>query len=323
MKSLLVTGGCGFIGSNFIWHVRRNHPECRVANLDKLTYAGNPENLAGLPGGGYHFVHGDVRDGELVRRILDEDAIEGVAHFAAETHVDRSIVEPRPFLESNVEGTFTLLEALWERPGIRFIHVGTDEVYGDLGESGEFVEVSPLRPSSPYSATKAAADCLVMAYARTYGLQAVITRCSNNFGPFQFPEKLIPLMIRNALDDRPLPVYGDGLQVRDWLYVEDHCTAVWDALTRGRPGEVYNVGGDAERTNLALVREILRQLGKPESLIAFVKDRAGHDRRYALDASKFRQELGWRPEVAFEEGLARTIDWYRAHPEWLARASGR
>lgn len=319
MRSILVTGGAGFIGSNFIRMVLTEHPDYFVVNLDKLTYAGNLENLADLQNHDrYQFVQGDICDGPLVERLIDGHGIGTIVNFAAESHVDRSITGPKVFIETNVTGTLTLLQAARDRNIDRFIQVSTDEVYGSLGAEGRFTERTPLSPNSPYSASKAAADHLVRAFGHTWGLKYNITRCSNNYGPYQFPEKLIPLMIHNALHDKELPVYGDGLQVRDWLYVYDHCTAVWRVLEQAPPGEVYNIGGCNEKTNLAVVDIILAHLGKPKSLIRHVTDRPGHDRRYAIDAGKIIAQLGWKPSVTFEQGIARTIDWYRSHPEWLA-----
>jgi dTDP-glucose 4,6-dehydratase len=319
MKNILVTGGAGFIGSNFIRMVLTEHPDCFVVNLDKLTYAGNLENLAEFQGHPrYRFVHGDICDGSLVARLLDEHHIDAVVNFAAESHVDRSLAGPRIFIDTNVAGTLCLLEAARDRKLERFLQVSTDEVYGSLGAAGKFTEQTPLSPNSPYSASKAAADHLVRAFGHTWGLRYNITRCSNNYGPYQFPEKLIPLMIHNALHDRELPVYGDGLQVRDWLYVYDHCTALWRVLEQAPPGEIYNIGGCHEKANLEVVRTILDRVGKPQTLIRHVTDRPGHDRRYAIDAGKIIRELGWQPSVTFEEGIARTIDWYLGNGPWLA-----
>jgi len=315
---LLVTGGAGFIGSNFVRMVLDEQPECHVVNVDKLTYAGNLENLAGYADRPqHHFVKGDICDAALIARLMAEHDIEAVVHFAAESHVDRSLMDADAFVETNVRGTLTLLKAALDRGVRRFVQVSTDEVYGSLGSEGAFTEESPIQPNSPYSASKAAADHLVHAFGHSYWLPVNITRCSNNYGPYQFPEKMIPLMIHNALHGRPLPVYGDGLYVRDWLYVEDHCRAVWTVLTAAPPGRVYNIGGQNERTNLEVVRLILDRLGKDPGLIRHVKDRPGHDRRYAIDARRIREELGWTPSVTFDEGLARTIDWYLAHAAWL------
>jgi dTDP-glucose 4,6-dehydratase len=326
-RNLLVTGGAGFIGANFVRMTLERHPATRVVNLDLLAYAGNLDNLEDLPGPPRHvFVKGDIGDAELVASLLREYEIDSIVHFAAESHVDRSIAGPAAFVETNVRGTFTLLRCALAHPALRrFLQVGTDEVYGalTLETSERFTERSPLSPRSPYSASKAAADHLCLAWYHTYGLPAIVTRCSNNYGPRQFPEKLIPLMIHNAMRDTPLPVYGDGLYVRDWIYVEDHCAALWTVLTAGRAGEVYNIGSDQERPNLQVVRTILDQLGKPHSLIRHVEDRLGHDRRYAIDASKIRNELGWTPSVNFETGIRRTIQWYTENKRWLDRvASG-
>jgi dTDP-glucose 4,6-dehydratase len=324
--TLLVTGGAGFIGSNFLQLLARERPGWRLVNLDALTYAGNLENLETLAAhAGYRFVRGDIAEPADVARAFDEaaalapDSPLWVVNFAAESHVDRSIHSGLPFVRTNVLGTQVLLDAARARKVERFLHVSTDEVYGSLPPEGSFSETTPLAPNSPYSASKAASDHLVRAAVHTHGLPCVITRCSNNYGPYQFPEKLIPLMIANAGEDRPLPVYGDGLHVRDWIYVEDHCEALLAVLERGKAGEVYNVGGNNERENLAIVRTILRELGKPESLIRFVPDRPGHDRRYAIDASKVARELGWRPRFPLERALPLTIAWYRSHPGWLQR----
>ncbi len=318
--NVLVTGGCGFIGSNLVRLLVEERPDWRVVNLDKLTYAGNPENLAALAGAPrYRFVRGDVCNGELVAEILRTERIQCILHLAAESHVDRSILAPSVFIETNVRGTQVLLEAARELGVERFVHVSTDEVYGSLGATGHFTETTPLAPSSPYSASKAGSDLLALAYAHTFGVPVIVTRCSNNYGPYQFPEKLIPLMIANALRDRRLPVYGDGLNVRDWIHVEDHCRGLLAALERGTPGHVYNLGGSSERTNIQIVKQILGLLGKPESLVEYVKDRPGHDRRYAIDASKARRELGWAPRLAFEEGLRGTVAWYVEHREWWER----
>lgn len=319
MRRLLVTGGAGFIGSNFVQMVLAEHPDCLVVNLDKLTYAGNLENLAEFIRHENHiFIHGDICDAPLVARLIDEHRIDAIVNFAAESHVDRSITGPKIFIDTNVNGTLTLLEAARDKKIERFVQVSTDEVYGSLGSEGMFTERTPLSPNSPYSASKASADHLVHAFGHTWGLAYNITRCSNNYGPYQFPEKLIPLMINNAVHDKELPVYGDGLYVRDWLYVYDHCTAIWHVLENAPPGEIYNIGGCNEKPNLEVIQLILNHLGKPETLIRHVKDRPGHDRRYAIDASKIIRELGWKPSVTFEEGIARTIDWYLANPAWLA-----
>lgn len=314
--NLLITGGCGFIGSNFVHHQRRHHPGDRLVVLDSLTYAGNPTNLAAVAGE-ITLVRGDICDGPLVERVLREHGIEAIAHFAAESHVDRSILGPLAFVQTNVVGTATLLER-GRAVGIsRFLHVSTDEVYGDLGaDDPPFSEHTPLAPRSPYSASKAGSDHLVAAWVQTYGFPAMITRCSNNYGPYQFPEKLIPLMILRALADQPLPVYGDGKNVRDWIHVEDHCAALDLVLRRGQPGSVYNVGGGAEHENIAIVRRILALLGRPESLIHFVADRPGHDRRYAIDSRRIASELGWAPQHRLDDGLAATVAWYQEHSAW-------
>jgi len=324
MKRILVTGGAGFIGSNFVQMVLAEQPGCLVINLDKLTYAGNLENLASVMDSPNHkFVKGDICDGPLAEELIEKYEIEAVINFAAESHVDRSITEPGVFVETNVAGTLTLLKAAMDKKVARFVQISTDEVYGELSETGKFTEETPLSPNSPYSASKAAADHLVAAFGHTYGLNYCITRCSNNYGPYQFPEKMIPLMINNALADKDLPVYGDGLYVRDWLYVYDHCTAVWKALVDGGPSRVYNIGGNNEKTNLEVVGLILERLGKSKSLIKHVKDRPGHDRRYAIDSARVMAELGWKPSVTFEEGLKRTIGWYLDNSDWLKHvASG-
>jgi dTDP-glucose 4,6-dehydratase len=314
--NILVTGGAGFIGANHVRWLLANTDD-RVINLDVLTYAGNLENLAGLEEHPrYRFVRGDIGDRELVCDLLAVERIAAIVNFAAESHVDRSLDAPRLFLETNVLGTQTLLAAAREAGVGRFLQVSTDEVYGSLGAEGKFTEATPLAPNSPYAASKAAADLICRAYHHTFGFPVVITRCSNNYGPYQFPEKLIPLMIANAIEDRPLPVYGDGLNVRDWLFVADHCAALDLVMRRGRPGEVYNVGGDNELPNLELVRTLLRLLDRTESLIAFVADRPGHDRRYAIDASKIRHELGWAPAHHFADGLAATVRWYQDNRAW-------
>jgi dTDP-glucose 4,6-dehydratase len=318
MRRMLVTGGAGFIGSNFVRMVLSEHLDCFIVNLDKLTYAGNLENLAEFMEHENHkFVKGDICDGVLVKKIIDECQVDTIVNFAAESHVDRSITEPKAFIEANITGTLTLLEAARDKNLVRFVQVSTDEVYGSLGPEGVFTEQTPLSPNSPYSASKAGADHLVRAFGHTWGVKYNITRCSNNYGPYQFPEKLIPLMINNALNDKELPVYGDGLQVRDWLYVYDHCTAIWQVLEKAPAGEIYNVGGCNEKANLEVIDLMLSRLGKPRSLIKHVTDRPGHDRRYAIDAGKIINELGWRPSVDFEEGLNKTIDWYLQSQQWL------
>ncbi len=318
--NLLVTGGAGFIGSNFVHHILKVHGEYHVVNLDKLTYAGNLENLRDIENTPrYTFVQGDICDVGLVRSLLKKYGIEAIVNFAAESHVDRSILGASEFVRTNVMGTTVLLELSKGHSLRKFVHVSTDEVYGSLGEDGRFNEASPLHPNSPYAASKASADLLALSYQHTFGLPVVITRCSNNYGPYQFPEKLIPLMIANALNDKPLPVYGDGGNVRDWIHVLDHCAAVDRVLHAGVPGEVYNIGGSSERKNLEVVKVILRTLRKPESLISFVKDRPGHDRRYAIDSAKIERDLDWRPQYTFESGIAETISWYQSNRAWWER----
>jgi dTDP-glucose 4,6-dehydratase len=316
---ILVTGGCGFIGSNFIRYLLKTHPDYSLINVDKLTYAGNIENLSDLSNSPcYHFIRGDIAEAPRMEELISK-GVDAIVNFAAESHVDRSIEDPNAFMKTNVFGTFALLEAVrkvFPKQRIRFTHVSTDEVYGSLGETGAFTEETPLVPNSPYSASKAAADMLVMAYHRTYGLPTVITRCSNNYGPYQFPEKLIPLMISNAIEDKELPIYGDGLYIRDWIHVEDHCRALDLVLHHGREGEIYNIGGRSERTNLSVAHAILDRLGKPHSLIRFVTDRPGHDRRYAIDFSKIKKTLKWEPSVSFEEGISQTVEWYQTNREW-------
>jgi dTDP-glucose 4,6-dehydratase len=318
--NVLVTGGCGFIGSNLVRLLLAERPGWRVVNLDKLTYAGNAENLEGLQDHPrYRFVRGDICNGELLAELFRSERIDAVMHLAAESHVDRSILAPSVFIDTNVRGTQVLLEAARELGVKRFLHVSTDEVYGSLGPTGLFTEETPIAPSSPYSASKASSDLLALAYAHTFQLPVVVTRCSNNYGPYQFPEKLIPLMIANALRDRPLPVYGDGMNVRDWIHVEDHCRGLLAALEQGKPGEVYNFGASSERHNIHIVKQVLRLLQKPESLIQYVKDRPGHDRRYAIDSSKAQRELGWAPRKKFEEALGETVGWYVANRPWWER----
>lgn len=318
--TILVTGGAGFIGSNFIHYLIEKYPDYRIICLDKLTYAGNLKNLENvLNKPNFRFVKGDICDRDLVYKIFEEEKPDIVVNFAAESHVDRSIESPDIFLKTNVLGTQVLLDACRKYGVKRFHQISTDEVYGDLPldrPDMKFSENSPLKPSSPYSASKASADLLVLAYHRTYGVPVTISRCSNNYGPYQFPEKLIPLMIINAIHDRPLPVYGDGRNVRDWIHVKDHCEAVDIILHKGKEGEIYNIGGENERANIEVVKMILKELGKPESLIKFVKDRPGHDRRYALDIPKMKEEFGWSPKISFEEGLRDTIRWYIENEEW-------
>jgi len=319
MPTWVVTGGAGFIGSGFVRLTLGERPDLHIVDIDLLTYAGNLENLRGVPEDRHTFIRADIADPDAMREAIPEGA-DALLNFAAETHVDRSILGPLAFVRTNVLGTQTLLDAARAKGVKRFLQVSTDEVYGSLGpDDPPFTEDSPLAPSSPYAASKAAADLLVLAARHTYGQDVVVTRCSNNYGPYQFPEKLIPLMLSNALEDKPLPVYGDGRQVRDWIHTDDHSRAVLAVVQRGQPGAVYNVGARSEQANLQVVREILRQTGKPESLIRFVKDRPGHDRRYAMDPSCIEEELGWQPRVSFEQGLADTIRWYRDHRDWWRR----
>ena len=314
---LLVTGGAGFIGSNFVRYMVNKYPDYQIYNLDFLTYAGNLENLKDIENqSNYHFVKGDIANRDFVNKLFEDEKFDYVLNFAAESHVDRSITNPEIFVQTNIQGTLVLLDAAKKFSVKKYLQVSTDEVYGTLGETGYFTETTPLAPNSPYSASKTGADLLVRAYHETYDLPVNITRCSNNYGPYHFPEKLIPLMIINALHDKELPIYGDGLNVRDWLHVEDHCQAIDLVLHKGRNGEVYNVGGNNERTNIEIVKTILKQLGKPESLIKFVKDRPGHDLRYAIDATKLHEELGWKPKYTFETGIEQTIKWYLDNQEW-------
>ncbi|NLW09544.1 MAG: dTDP-glucose 4,6-dehydratase [Firmicutes bacterium] len=333
MKTVLVTGGAGFIGSNFLLYLAEKYPSYRLLNLDKLTYAGNLENLKAIEKReNYRFIRGDIADSAVVGKVFAGEEIDWVVNFAAESHVDRSILMPALFVRTNIVGTANLLnaaltrwEGAWEEK--RFLQISTDEVYGSLGETGFFTETTPLDPHTPYAASKAGADLLVKAYHDTYGLPVIISRCTNNYGPYQFPEKLIPLVINNALHRKKLPVYGDGRQIRDWLYVEDHCKALDLILHKGKPGEVYNIGGHNERTNLVVVKTIIGYLrehvdpGITEDLIAFVPDRKGHDFRYGIDPAKICNELGWRPETPFAEGIVRTIRWYLENRDWLARVT--
>ena len=314
---ILVTGGAGFIGSNFVNYMVRTYPNYSIINLDALTYAGNLENLKESEGkANYRFVKGDITDRDLVNSLFETENLDVIVNFAAESHVDRSITNPDVFVTTNIQGTQVLLDAARIHEVRKYVQVSTDEVYGSLGAEGYFTETTPLDPNSPYSASKAGADMLVKAYHETYGLPTNITRCSNNYGPFHFPEKLIPLMIINALNDKPLPVYGDGLNVRDWLHVEDHCRAIDLVLHKGKVGEVYNVGGHNEKTNIEVVKEILKKLDKPETLIKYVEDRLGHDRRYAIDPTKLQSELGWEPIYNFETGLKDTVQWYLDNKSW-------
>ena len=324
-----MTGGCGFIGSNFIRYILQHYKPATVTNVDILTYAGNLANLNGMVeehGERYEFFKADIANTDQMDALMTDHQFYAVINFAAESHVDRSINSPENFIHSNVIGTSVLLNAARRNGVQRFIQISTDEVYGSLGKSGKFTEQSPLDPSSPYSASKAGADLLALAHDKTYGQEVIITRCSNNYGPYQFPEKLIPLMIIKALRDEPLPVYGDGLNVRDWIHVKDHCAAIVAALFEGKPGAIYNFGGNSEMVNLDVVKMILKKVGKPESLISFVPDRLGHDRRYAIDSSFAQRELKWKPRRNFEEGLAETIQWYIDNPSWwqpLLERAGR
>ncbi len=332
MKNVLVTGGAGFIGSNFVHYLLGEESEISLVNLDLLTYAGNLGNLKDCENDlRYHFVKGDIRDRRLLKELFARYNFDTVVHFAAESHVDRSITDPEVFLTTNIMGTQALLDAAkqhWKiepdnkysreyREGVRYLQVSTDEVYGALGAKGMFTEKTALAPNSPYSASKASADMMVRAYHNTYGLPVNITRCSNNYGPYQFPEKLIPLMIHNTETDKALPIYGDGMQIRDWLHVRDHCAAIYTVLKKGTAGEVYNIGGNNEKANIEIVKLILNTLGKGESLITYVQDRPGHDRRYAIDNTKITTELGWRPAYTFEQGINETIAWYQTHHEWV------
>jgi dTDP-glucose 4,6-dehydratase len=318
--NLLVTGGAGFIGSCFVRMALLEEWAEHVTNLDKLTYAGNVENLQAVrTHPGYRFVQGDICDGDMVDNLFANESPDAVIHLAAESHVDRSIHSPAPVIQTNFNGTFTLLEAARRNKVARFVHVSTDEVYGSIDAPHEADENYPLRASSPYSASKAASDLLALSYQRTYNLNVSVTRASNNYGPFQFPEKLIPLMISNALEGKPLPVYGDGQQIRDWLYVEDHCRAIFSVLEKGEPGEIYNVGGNCSLPNLEVVRRILKATNKSDDLITRVVDRPGHDRRYALTNQKLTHQTGWRPQVDFDRGLDATIEWYRSNQDWVQR----
>ncbi|SKA87498.1 dTDP-glucose 4,6-dehydratase [Clostridium sp. USBA 49] len=334
MKTYLVTGGAGFIGSNFVHYMLKKYNDIKIINLDKLTYAGNLENLKSVENDArYTFVQGDICDKELIEKLFNENDIDYVVNFAAESHVDRSIREPEVFVHTNVLGTVTLLNGAknaWEtecgfKEGKKYLQVSTDEVYGSLGETGYFTETTPINPHSPYSSSKAGADLVVKAYFDTYKMPVNITRCSNNYGPYQFPEKLIPLIINNCLNKRTLPVYGDGLNIRDWLYVEDHCKAIDMVINSGRLGEVYNIGGHNERTNIHIVKTIIEYINEnvdntvTEELIKYVEDRKGHDRRYGIDPTKIKEELGWYPETVYEEGIKKTIKWYLENREWMER----
>ncbi len=318
MKQILVTGGCGFIGSNFIRHQFAEYPDLSITNIDKLTYAGNLENLKEYESNpGYQFVKGDVADSDFVNSLFESTNFDAVIHFAAESHVDRSILDSGPFIQTNIVGTQVLLDAVRNNQIKRFIQVSTDEVYGSLGAEGLFTEETPIAPNSPYSASKAAADLLVRSYVKTFQLPAIITRCSNNYGPYQFPEKLIPLFISNAMEDKSVPIYGAGTNVRDWIHVLDHCRGIDAALRKGEDGQVYNFGGNSEMQNIEITKTLLKLLGKPESLINYVTDRPGHDLRYAIDCRKAESELGWKPEVEFQSGLEDTIKWYQENRDWV------
>lgn len=315
---ILVTGGAGFIGSSFVRFVVRTRKDLEIVNFDKLTYAGNLRNLEEVADNPrYAFVRGDIAEPDQVSAVFEQHRPHAVVNFAAETHVDRSIEDTAPFLRANVVGTQCLLEHARRFDVSKFIQISTDEVYGSLGAEGAFREDTPLDPSSPYSASKASADMWALSYFKTYGFPALVTRCSNNYGPYQFPEKLIPVLITNAMEGRSLPIYGDGLNVREWIFADEHSRAVLMALDRGRPGQVYNIGSGHEKTNLEVVRDVLRIMGKPESLMQFVKDRPGHDRRYAIDCSKIKKEWGWKSEVDFSAGLAETVEWYLSHQDWI------
>ncbi|MBR3654598.1 MAG: dTDP-glucose 4,6-dehydratase [Elusimicrobia bacterium] len=317
MKNILVTGGAGFIGSNFVRYMLNKHKDYKIVNLDLLTYAGNIKSLDDVKDNpNYLFAKGDIADNKLVDKIVSDNKIDVIINFAAESHVDRSITNPDIFVKTNVLGTQNLLEVAKKYKIEKFFQISTDEVYGSLGKTGFFTEKTPLSPNSPYSASKASADLLVMAYHHTFGLNVNITRCSNNYGPYQFPEKLIPLFITNALDNKQVPLYGDGLNIRDWLFVEDHCSAIDTVLHKGKNGEIYNVGGNNEKTNKYITDTILKYLGKDSSLIKYVADRLGHDRRYAIDATKIKEELGWQPQYKFEQAIEKTIEWYLNNKEW-------
>ncbi|HXY37005.1 MAG TPA: dTDP-glucose 4,6-dehydratase [Planctomycetaceae bacterium] len=319
-QRLIVTGGCGFIGSNFIRDQLARYPEQSIVNIDKLTYAGNLENLADVERDPrYRFERGDICDAAFINSVITSGRVDALVNFAAESHVDRSILDSGPFIQTNVTGTQVLLDACRKAKVRRYLQVSTDEVYGSLGATGLFTEETPLAPNSPYSASKAAGDLLARAYCHTFGFPAIVTRCSNNYGPYQFPEKIIPLFIANLCENKPVPVYGRGENIRDWIHVLDHCRGIDAALRKGRDGEVYNFGGHQEIKNIDLTLTLLELLGKPQSLIEYVKDRPGHDLRYAIDCSKAERELGWRPQVDFRQGIRETIDWYLSHSEWVRR----
>ncbi|TCW55935.1 dTDP-glucose 4,6-dehydratase [Bacillus thuringiensis] len=315
--NILVTGGAGFIGSNFVHYMLQRYETYKIINYDALTYSGNLNNVKSLQGHpNYSFVKGEIQNGELLEHVIKERDVHVIVNFAAESHVDRSIENPIPFYDTNVIGTVTLLELVKKYPHIKLVQVSTDEVYGSLGKTGRFTEETPLAPNSPYSSSKASADMIALSYYKTYQLPVIVTRCSNNYGPYQYPEKLIPLMVTNALEGKKLPLYGDGLNVRDWLHVKDHCSAIDVVLHKGRIGEVYNIGGNNEKTNIDVVEQIITLLGKTKKDIAYVTDRLGHDRRYAIDAQKMKNELGWEPQYTFEQGLKETVEWYDHHIEW-------
>ncbi|EJS64972.1 dTDP-glucose 4,6-dehydratase [Bacillus wiedmannii] len=315
--NILVTGGAGFIGSNFVNYMLQRYETYKIINFDALTYSGNLNNVKSLQGHpNYSFVKGEIQNGELLEHVIKERDVHVIVNFAAESHVDRSIENPIPFYDTNVIGTVTLLELVKKYPHIKLVQVSTDEVYGSLGKTGRFTEETPLAPNSPYSSSKASADMIALSYYKTYQLPVIVTRCSNNYGPYQYPEKLIPLMVTNALEGKKLPLYGDGLNVRDWLHVTDHCSAIDVVLHKGRIGEVYNIGGNNEKTNIDVVEQIISLLGKKKEDIAYITDRLGHDRRYAIDAQKMKNELGWEPQYTFEQGLKETVEWYEHHIEW-------
>ncbi|MCH4567335.1 dTDP-glucose 4,6-dehydratase [Bacillus sp. ES1-5] len=315
--NILVTGGAGFIGSNFVHYMLQRYETYKIINFDALTYSGNLNNVKSLQGHpNYSFVKGEIQNGELLEHVIKERDVHVIVNFAAESHVDRSIENPIPFYDTNVIGTVTLLELVKKYSHIKLVQVSTDEVYGSLGKTGRFTEETPLAPNSPYSSSKASADMIALSYYKTYQLPVIVTRCSNNYGPYQYPEKLIPLMVTNALEGKKLPLYGDGLNVRDWLHVTDHCSAIDVVLHKGRIGEVYNIGGNNEKTNIDVVEQIITLLGKTKKDIAYVTDRLGHDRRYAIDAQKMKNELGWEPQYTFEQGLQETVEWYEHHIEW-------
>ncbi|MGE6597814.1 dTDP-glucose 4,6-dehydratase [Bacillus proteolyticus] len=315
--NILVTGGAGFIGSNFIHYMLKNYETYKIINYDALTYSGNLNNVKSIQDNpNYSFIKGKIQNGERLEHIINERDMQVIVNFAAESHVDRSIENPIPFYDTNVIGTVTLLELVKKYPHIKLVQVSTDEVYGSLGKTGKFTEETPLAPNSPYSSSKASADMIALSYYKTYQLPVIVTRCSNNYGPYQYPEKLIPLMVTNALEGKTLPLYGDGLNVRDWLHVTDHCSAIDVILHKGRLGEVYNIGGNNEKTNVNVVEQVINLLGKTKKDIEFVTDRLGHDRRYAIDAQKMKNEFGWEPKYTFEQGLKETVEWYENNTEW-------